>query len=257
MITSIIIDTLNLLTSLIIKRHELSNIVYQNTNCNEQLLHKLIVFLEEHNYPIESFYLHYPVSKYFKNHSKTMTPDLTILSSETSTPLAFFKIVNNLTDILKENFFAEAVLLNKQDNLLLHTPYYIVIFNDAHSEFEFFNLSKLLQTNYEQNFNEHFVSKIATAMPYKYEILDANEKNRVYNCKILKVDKILKIGRIAFCCIVPIILIFLLVLDALSIYVLTEFRLITVGIIIGCILIPYITQITIKDVSLFFRDDKK
>ena len=74
----------------IISQYKSTNLVYTNNKCNDKLLHKLLEHLNERKFPVESFDLHFPVTKYFKCYAKSLTPDLTIVSSDSMEPLAFF-----------------------------------------------------------------------------------------------------------------------------------------------------------------------
>lgn len=241
----------------IISYYKTTNLVYANNKCNDQLLHKLIELLVECKFPVESLDLHFPVTKYFTYYAKSLTPDLTIVSSESLEPLAFFKIVDNISDFVKDGFLDDAYHMNKHNPILLYTPYYIVTVQNEQDKLRFFNVLSILNHGDLSGFSEKPDGVTSTLSPYRYEILLTNERNRLYRNRLIKKDKILRWGHIAFLLIVPVGLITLLILDAMRIYELSELRLITLGIIITCFLIPYLAQVNIKDFSLTFKNSKK
>lgn len=257
MLTSILNMILDRMLQALFSFFKSLNIVYANDKCDDQLLHKLIERLDVYKFPPESFDLHFPVTKYFKFYAKNMTPDLTIVSSESLEPLAFFKVVNNLRDFVKDPFLDDAYHLNKLSPILLYTPYYIVTVQNEQDQLRFYNVLSILHHGDYSGFAERPNEVVATLAPYRYEILLTNEQNRRYRNSLIKKDKILHWGQIAFIFIVPIGLIVLLVLDAMGIYELSELRLITLGIMITCLLIPYLAQVNIKDFSLTFKNNKK
>ena len=67
----------------LIDSYHSKNKIYENVYCDEQLLQELLTYLETYKYPIECFDLHFPVSQYFKYYAQKMTPDLTILNTDT------------------------------------------------------------------------------------------------------------------------------------------------------------------------------
>lgn len=241
----------------IISQYKSTNLVYTNNKCNDKLLHKLIEHLNERKFPVESFDLHFPVTKYFNYYAKSLTPDLTIVSSDSMEPLAFFKIADNISDFVKDGFLDDAYHMNRHSPILLYTPYYIVTVQNEQDQLRFFNVLSILHHGDFSGFSERPDEVTATSSPYRYEILLANERNRLYRNRLIKKDKILHWGQIAFMVIVPMGLIALLILDAMGIYELSELRLITLGIIIICFLIPYLAQVNIKDFSLTFKNSKK
>lgn len=240
----------------LIESYHSKNKIYENVYCDEQLLQQLLEYLETYNYPIECFDLHFPVTKYFKYYAKKMTPDLTVLNVDTMEPLAFFKVIDDLDNLPKENFLDDAYHMNKHTKILLHIPYYIVTKNVSSGSLEFLNLIMILRKWSYNNLSENSRS-IALKALYKYEILQANNRNRNYYTKIIKKDKLINLGQLAFYFLVPLSSVILLVLDALKIYPLTELRLIVFGIIILSFLIPFLAQISIKDFSVSFKEDKK
>ena len=185
-----------------------------------------------------------------------MTPDLTVLNIDTMEPLAFFKVIENIDDLSKEHFLDDAYHMNRHTKVLLHIPYYIVSKNVSNGNLEFFNLIMMLRKcNYNKISDDS--RSIVLKSPYKYEILLANNRNRNYYTKIIKKDKVISLGQLAFYFLVPLSSVILLILDALKIYPLTELRLIVFGIIILSFLIPFLAQISIKDFSVSFKEDKK
>ena len=72
--------------------------------------------------------------------------------------------------------------------------------------------------------------------------------------KIIDKNKLQTFGKISFSIIVPLISAVLLILDKFAIFELTNLRLIVFGIAIISILIPYLTQISIKDFSIIFKE---
>lgn len=247
---------LDTIIKILIDSYRSKNQIYENIYCDEQLLQQLLEYLETYKYPIEYFDLHFPVSKYFKYYAKKMTPDLTVLSIDTMEPLAFFKVIKNINDLQKEHFLDDAYHMNRHTKILLHIPYYIVSKNGSNDSLEFFNLLTILRKcNYDKISDDS--RSIVLKSPYKYEILQANNRNKNYHTKIIKKDKIISLGQLAFYFFVPLSSIILLILDALKIYLLTELRLIVFGIIILSFLIPFLTQISIKDFSVSFKEDKK
>lgn len=169
----------------LIESYHSKNKIYENVYCDEQLLQQLLEYLETYNYPIECFDLHFPVTKYFKYYAKKMTPDLTVLNVDTMEPLAFFKVIDDLDNLPKENFLDDAYHMNKHTKILLHIPYYIVTKNVSSGSLEFLNLIMILRKWSYNNLSENSRS-IALKAPYKYEILQANNRNRNYYTKIIK-----------------------------------------------------------------------
>lgn len=245
-----IYELTNYLINALFKIHENNTKVYNSNTYSEQILLELITFLEEKDFPSNSFDIQCPVSKHFASYAKNMTPDLTIINPDTMQPLAFFKTYDSVESFEKDNLFDEAYHFNKHSNTLLIYPYYVVI--KAANHLQFYNLRSIL--SYSQG--KKLDTKLATSEPIKYSVLANNNDFRNTRSKIINRNKLQGFGKIAFSFIVPLAIIALLILDGLCVYPLTELRLVAFGLIILSIFIPYITQISIKDFSVTFKDKK-
>lgn len=243
------IDIIDNIVSVLMKIYENKKTVYHNKIYSELVLNELMEFLEQRNFPIESFDLYCPVSKYFSSYAQGMTPDLTVIDPETMQPLAFFRTYDSPNDFEKDMLFDEAYHLNKHTKKWLERPYYIVI--NVGDDLQFYDLRTLISHGKKLN------PKFATSEPMKYKILRANEYHKMAHNQLIDKNKLQRFGKIAFSIIVPLMAVALLVLDGLDIFVISELRLVVYGIIVVSILIPYLTQVTIKDFSVTFRDKNK
>lgn len=239
-------DLITDVISLLLKLDANKKVVYHNNIYSESVLIELMKYLEENSFPSECFDLHCPVSKYFSVYSQGMTPDLTVINPETMQPLAFFRTYDSEEDFKKDRLFDDAYHLNRHTNALLFHPYYIVM--KSENALQFYNLHMLLRSG------KHLKEEVASHAPIRYDILRNNEFYRSTHTQLINRNKLQKLWRIAFSVIVPMLGIVMLILDQLDIFKLTELRLVVFGIIIVSFLIPYLTQVTIKDFSVTFKE---
>ncbi len=240
-------DVINSIFEIIIELNANNKKVYKNEIYSEQTLIELMCFLEKNGFPIDCFDLYCPVSKYFASSAEAMTPDLTIINPKTMQPLAFFRTYNNENDFLTDKLFNEAKRLNRCSNILLSYPYYIVIKQSG--ALQFYNLRSI----FCQTLSNTLDPKLVLHEPIRFVVLQNNDYYRNIHNKIIDKNKLQRFGKIAFSVIVPLLAIILLMLDKFGTYELTNLRLIVLGTAIISILIPYLTQISIKDFSIIFK----
>lgn len=223
--------------------------VYSPSIYSEEMLHTLMEDLISKGYPLDSFDLQCPVAKYFASYAKDMTPDITVLNPDTMDALAFFRVYESVDDFQKDNLYDGAYHLNKHSNILLCRPYYVVVKNN--NQLCYFNLRSLLQSGKTLDLSS------SLGKPLNYKVLASNDVYRMAHNQLIDKAILKKIGRFLFSFAIPAISVFLLVLDGLKIYEITEIRLILLGIIIISFLIPYLAQVTIKDFSVSFKEHNK
>lgn len=245
-ITSITNQVINMLT----ERYIMKTKLYKNKIYSEKVLMELMDYLEQHKFPLESFDLQCPVSRYFANCAENMTPDLAIINPETMQPLAFFRTYESEDDFKRDKLFDAAYHLNRRSNALLLRPYYIVIKKD--DSLQFFNLRTILSCTNEKTLDP----RVAVYEPVKYTVLQTNSNYKIIRSKVIDKNNLERVGKIIFSIIIPLIIVYLLILDGINIFQLTELRIIMYGFIIISLLIPYLTKITIKDFSISFKDKK-
>lgn len=239
------------LFKILIKINANNTRIYKKQYYSEQTLLELLRFLESKGFPDESFDIQCPVSKYFASYAEAMSPDLTIINPDTMQPIAFFRTYASIEEYKRDKLFDEAYHLNKHSDSLLLYPYYVVIKNEGH--LQFYNLHSLIICSNGKNPDPI----VATSEPIKFSVLQNNNNLRVVRSKLINRDKLQHFGKITLYIIVPILIITLLILDGLEIYIITELRLIALGMIILSIFIPYVSQISIKDISVIFKDKKR
>lgn len=246
-ISSVVNDCIDILDQI----YKYKTIVYKNKIFTEQGLMNLMDFLEQHKFPIESFDLQCPVSKYFAKYAQGMTPDLTIIDPNTMQPLAFFRVYDSENDLRSDKLIDDAYHFNRRSSELALRPYYIVINNE--NSLCFYNIRTILT-----HLNNGVLDpSLALYEPLKFTVLQNNSNYKIIRNKIIDKSKLENIGKIAFSVIIPLISIIILILDEKEIFQLNELRLIVYGITIVAALIPYLTQITIKDFSISLRDKKE
>lgn len=229
---------------------ENKKIIYRNKMYSERILNEVLDFLEQKKYPVGSFDLNCPISKYFQVYSKDMQPDLTILNEETLQPLAFFRVYENQVDFQKDKVYDAAYHLSKHSNILMQYPYYVVIMDNL--ELQFYNLRSVILRGEKK-------LEISDALeePIKYEIMQNNDFYRIVHNQLIGKNKLHNLRQIISFIVIPVVGIIVLILDGLGYYTLSETRLRMILIIIVSFLIPYLAQINVKDISIIFKERKR
>ena len=222
-------------------------------------LPNLIEFLKEKYYPNETLVLSDSFSDYLWDYYD-LIPDVVVLSEVSGNPLAFFQLVDLSVIVPASGAFmsgpiADAIHLKRHTGVLYQAPYYLVVADsteeDDSCEFTFFNIVNCMQKRFHEDY-----TKFAT-MPLPYNILISNEKNRINRQQFIRKERIIKWITLVFYCLIPALLLTALILDALKIYVITKLRLCMLGLIILSVLLPTIAEISIKDFSVTFKNEKK
>lgn len=243
-------DVLNALAEvvfdIVLHFNENNKKIYKPQFYSPSALNVLIAHLNKKDFPIDSFDFHYPVVKHFAQYAKGMTPDLTIINPETMHPIAFFKSYDKIEDYTKDSIYDEAYHLNKYSDKLLLYPYYIFISDGVNGNF--YELRALFLEG------KKIDSSTKTCEPINYKALCNSDALRTYRTQFINKKKILKNGKFIFSLLIPILSIIWFVLDKLKIFEITELRLIVFGFIIISTLIPYITQFSIKHLSVAFKE---
>lgn len=231
---------------------------FKNQNSKSKTF-QLIDYLKEKYYPYETLTFSDSFPDYLWDYSD-MIPDIAVLSKISGEPLAFFQLVDlgyiARTEGLDSGPVADALHLIRHTRVLYQIPYYLVVANakkEADSEeFLFFNMINCMQ---ERISFENYTT-FATE-PLSYNILISNEKNRINRRMFVRRERIIKWITLVVYCLIPTLLLTTLILDAFKIYVITKIRLCMLGLIILSVFLPTIAEISIKDFSVSFKENKK
>lgn len=203
-----------------------------------------INYLKKHNYPDNSIVLEWG--------TKHCAFDIAIMANDLVTPIALFEIKGRKT---KETISRGIEQLKRAtETLETSVPCSLVFGSNADPFFEVLEVSDIVYNNdpiiFEELLSEHPLSK-----PISYNNMSAGVVSKAITQnrkkKQQKIDKIKPLCWILF----PAIGAILLLLDAFKIYTLTPLRLVLLGAIVILILVPFFSEITLKDFS-FKRKDK-
>ncbi len=197
----------------------------------------------------------YPASRIAKDFGKIPygIVDFAIVDVDYKTPIAFYEVKSKSGAI--GGFEKLILFFRKLCNFYGITISCYLVYLDTNKEnFSVIDLTKYvcgekLPRDFEILFNE------ACDLPnYRYDGSGEVKKAiRRAEAKQQRIDKIKPICWFMF----PLIGIALLVLDAIGIYSFTPMRLIVIGAIMLIILLPFFSEISIKDISLKRNKDKR
>lgn len=229
--------------------------VYRNSHYSEKNRDDLILFLEKNGVPDTAIDFHCPVQKYFHDYSVGLSPDVSIVDTETLEPIAFFRVFEDLEDYnsereSNEQFYGDFYHYQKrakQSSILYEIPYYLVWKHEG----------KLVFIDLKRTYNSPVDSSIYLDKPLRYGLLKSNADHREIRAGRINRKNFLSVWKYAFSILVPIICVILLFLDEKKVFVLSIERLIIIGIAFVSLLIPYLAQISIKDFSIDFEKKGK
>lgn len=199
-----------------------------------------IDYLIRHGYPPNRIALEWGIKEY--------SIDMVILAEDGMTPVAIyeFKQIKSIQAIQAGVRFLRRV--REKYNFIV--PYFLVFYTEKEPFFDVVDVSKIINNN--ENFDvQNIINNPAPlAKPIAYEHvksgIEGKSALRRQSDKQAKIDKLKPICW----CILPFVLLTILVLDALCIYELNTERLIVLGITIIIILIPFYSEISLKDFTL-------
>lgn len=212
--------------------------IYKNTT------EAFINYLKRHNYPNNSIVLEWG--------TKHCAVDIAIVASDLITPIALYEIKGSKT---KENILRGIEQLRRAIEMLdISVPCSLVFSKDTNPYFEVLEVSDIIYSNASIEYDE-LLTDHPHSEPISYNNMIAGVSTKVITKKQEKkrerIDKIKPLCWILF----PVIGAILLFLDAFDIYNLTPMRLVLLGAMVILVLLPFFSEITLKDFS-FKRKDK-
>lgn len=203
-----------------------------------------IDYLKQHSYPVESIILEWG--------NKKCAFDIAIVAEDLVTPIALFEIKGHKT---KETILRGIEQLKRATQMLdISVPCSLVFGTNKPPYFEVFELSDIIYNNAPIDLDELLIEH-PLSYPISYSNMVAGATTKVITQKQEK--KRQKIDKIKPLCwwVFPFITAVLIMLDAFNIYILTPLRLILLGATVIVILVPFFSEITLKDFS-FKRKNK-
>ncbi|MBO4914177.1 MAG: hypothetical protein J5449_03140 [Oscillospiraceae bacterium] len=206
--------------------------LYKNTE------EAFVNYLKRHGYPDESISLEWGTTQ--------CAIDIAVLASDLITPVAVYEIKGRKTpeiirkgiDQLKRavKFFDITVSCN------------LVFGSDNATGFEVIDVTKNVYNDEPINISEIMESH-PLKKPISYGIMQAGATSKAISKRIKNKQE--KIDRIKWLCwlLFPLLAIVLLLLDAFGKYQITALRLAVIGATVVIILIPFFSEITLKDVT--------
>lgn len=202
-----------------------------------------INYLKQHNYPQNSIILEWG--------TKNCAFDIAIVANDLVTPIALFEIKGRKT---KDTVLHGIEQLKRATQMLdISVPCSLVFGLEKAPYFEVLEISDIIYNNGSINLPE-LLSEHPLSLPISYSNMTAGATTKAITQK--QERKRQKIDKIKPLCwgVFPIIGTILLVLDALDIYELTTLRLVLLGTIAILVLVPFFSEITLKDFSFKRRN---
>ena len=203
-----------------------------------------ITYLKRHNYPEKSIVLEWGTKK--------CAVDIAIVADDLVTLIALFEIKGRKT---KDTISRGIEQLKRATQMLdVSVPCSLVFEVNHPPYFEVLEVSDIIYNDAPINLDE-LLSEHPLSSPVSYDNISAGATAKVITQK--KKEKQNKIDKIKPLCWVlfPIIGAILLLLDAFDVYILTPLRLILIGAVAILVLVPFFSEITLKDFS-FKRKEK-
>lgn len=197
-----------------------------------------IDYLKHHNYPDNSIVLEWG--------NKYCSFDIAIMADDLVTPVALFEIKGRKT---KETISRGIEQLKRATQMLdVSVPCSLVFGTNRPPYFEVFEISDAVYNNVTIN-HEELLSDYTSSYPVSYENMIGGATTKILTQKQekkrKKIDKMKPICWIVF----PIIALVFQILDATGVYELTISRLILLGVVVLLVLLPFFSEITLKDFS--------
>lgn len=203
-----------------------------------------IDYLKKHNYPDNSIVLEWG--------NKYCSFDIAIMADDLVTPVALFEIKGRKT---RETISRGIQQLKRATQMLdISVPCSLVFGTNKPPYFEVFEISDAIYNDVTIN-HEELLYEHTSSYPVSYENMIGGATTKVLTQKQEKKRK--KIDKMKPICwfVLPIIALFFQLLDAIGVYELTTPRLIFLGAVVILILLPFFSEITLKDFS-FKRKNK-
>lgn len=205
-----------------------------------------INYLKRHGYPDESIVLEWGNNK--------CAFDIAVVAEDCVTPVALFEIKGQKTP--KSVTMGIQQMRRAYKMLKISVPCSLVFGITNEPYFEVVDVS-----NYMCNEDAIDVTSIMEphhlTKPISYRNIQAGASSKIIAKKVEekreRLDKLHPICWILF----PLLAIALLVLDALDIYVLSTLRLVVIGATVIIVLLPFFSEITIKDFSFIRKKSEK
>lgn len=202
----------------------------------------------------------YPVSRIVKEFGKIPygIVDFAIVDVDYKTPIAFYEIKSKtaIRNLIVRGRFENLILsFQKLCNFYgITVSCYLAYKNTDEEKFSVLDLTKYVGGEKLPHDIKILFDEVGDLSSYRYD--GSGEVKKVIRraeVKQRRIDKIKPICWFVF----PLIGLALLVLDALGIYLFTPMRLIVIGAIVLIVLLPFFSEISIKDISLKRSKDKK
>ena len=198
-----------------------------------------INYLKRHGYREECIALEYGNKQY--------AIDIAILARDMITPIAIYEIKGKKTE--QSIQFGLEQLKRAANNLENNVSCNLVFGDERNLGFEVIDVTKNVYNNEPINIPE-IMKSTRQENPVSYNNLQAGATSKVIQKNLSKKQK--KIDNIKWFCwlLFPIISVALLVLDAIGVYKITTLRIAVVGACVVVVLIPFFSEISLKDVTL-------
>ena len=200
-------------------------------------------YLKRHGYPDESISVEWGTPQ--------CSIDIAVLANDLITPIAIFEIKGRKTrDAIDRGISQLKRAVHFFD---ITVPCNLVFASDNNVEFEVVDVTGNVYNNEEIDYS-FLLTPQPLKKPVSYNNLQAGSTGKILSKTIRKKQK--RIDRIKWVCwlLFPIVAIAILVLDAIDVYHITALRLAVVGAIIIIVLIPFFSEISIKEISFKRKD---
>lgn len=207
---------------------------------HENTTNALINHLAKHGYPKDRIAVEWG--------TKQFAIDLVVLAQDYMTPVSIFEIK---TSPSMASFKAGLQQLKKGAlNLPLNVQCTLVFSTEEAPYFIAYDVTQHIYGNVPIDYNELLSQSSNRYKPISYERLTSGLGPKLLTQKLVKWQS--RIGRLKTICwlILPLAAIDLLVFDSKGIFVLTTERLIILGVCVIVVLIPFFSEISIKDITL-------
>lgn len=216
-----------------------------NTNVYDNVENSFIDYLKSYGYPAECIALEWGNSKF--------TVDVAVLAKDLVTPIAVYEIkIRKTPDIIRRGIdnLKRIVSIYK-----ITVPCTLVLGTDNGTLFEVVDVTKNVYSNEPIDISSLMAPHPLTK-PVSYDNLQAGSTSKALARKISNRQE--RIDRIKWFCwlLFPVVAVVLLILDALDIYQLTALRLTVVGAVVVVVLIPFFSEISLKDFTFKRKNDK-
>ena len=197
-------------------------------------------YLKRHGYPEESISLEWG--------NTLCAIDIVVLASDLITPIAVYEFKGQKTLETVKRGIAQ---LKRAVQLFDITVTCSLVFGaNSSAGFEVVDVTEYVYNNIETADLTEIMAPQPLKKPVSYQIMQASATNKAVSNRLKRKQK--KVDRIKWLCwlLFPALAIVLLLLDAFGIYQITALRLSVIGAAVVIILIPFFSEISLKDVSL-------